>query len=56
MIYENSYIQGKSLYGYELVTLRAAKQSELKDAASSTEGITRSSVKLFTLKNKRIVA
>ena len=56
MIYKNSYIQGKSLYGYELVTLRAGKQSELKDAASNTEGITRSSVKLFTLKNKQIVA
>ena len=38
MILKNSYIQIKNLYGY--IILRALKQSELKDAASCTEGIT----------------
>ena len=39
---KKSYIQIKNLYGYKIV--RAWSDLSLKDAASSTEGITRSSV------------
>ena len=46
---KNSYIQIKNLYCHKLE--RAAKQSELKNIASSTEGITPSSVNYF-LKRK----
>ena len=38
----------KNLYGYKLV--RAAKQSELKNATSSAEEITRSSVNVLCRK------
>ena len=51
MIFKKSYIQIENLYGCKLV--RAAKQSELKDAASSTEGIARSSVNYLREEKKK---